>query len=71
MNNLKAIGKAVWNLITSVYYLGWDLLYTDNNSNSFRQKAASKFTPKVKPVINGNKGDKNKTVPASIEKLPF
>ena len=51
--------------------MDWNSLYTDNHSNSFRQKFSLKFTPKVKPVINSNKGDKNKTVPMSIEKLPF
>ena len=70
MEDFKEVSKAVQNLIASVYHLGWNLLYTDNYSNFFRQKVSLKFTPKVKPIINGNKGNKNKIVPVSIEKLP-
>ena len=69
IDNLKGINEIVWNLIASVYQLGLDSLYADNHLNSLRQKVASKFTPKVKPVINSNNIDKNKTVLASIEKL--
>jgi len=61
--------EAVWNLIFSVYQLSWDLLYADNNSATLRQKVMSKFTPKLKPTINRNNVNKQKLVPASIEKL--
>jgi len=61
--------EAVWNLIFSVYQLSWDSLYADNNSATLRQKVMSKFTPKLKPTINRNNVNKQKLVPASIEKL--
>jgi len=34
IEDLKDIGEAVWNLISSVYQSSWDLLYTDNSLNS-------------------------------------
>ena len=57
--------------IASVYQSSWDSLYADNHLNSSKQKVISKFIPKVKPVINGNNADKNKTVSVSIGKLPL
>ena len=69
VEDLKGIGETIWNLIFSVYQLSWDSLYTDNNSATLRQKVVLKFTSKVKPIINGNNGNKNKLVPASIKKL--
>jgi len=50
--------------------LSWDSLYANNNLTTLRQKVASKFTPKVKPIINANNANKYKLVPASIKKLP-
>jgi len=48
------------------------LLYADNNFITLRQKVASKFTPKVKPIVNSNNTNKYKLVPISIKKLlPF
>ena len=70
IEDLKGIGEAFWNLINSVYNSDWEELYVDNNSNSFQQKVTSKFTSKVKKIVNSNKGNKNKVVLASIEKLP-
>ena len=69
VKDLKGVSEAIWNLISSVYQSSWDLLYADNNSATLRQKVASKFTPKVKPVINSNNANKYKLVPVSIEKL--
>ena len=45
------------------------MLHADNSLNSLRQNVASKFTPKVKPVINDNKTNKNKIVSTNIKKL--
>ena len=39
MNNvldLQYIGKATWNFIFSLYKLGWDLLITNKDKQSFR-----------------------------------
>ena len=47
IEDLKSIGEAVWNLVVSIYSLGWDYLYADNNKNSFRQKVSFKCTPKL------------------------
>jgi len=69
VENLKNVSETIWSLIYSVYQSSWDLLYTDNNSATLRQKVTSKFTPKVKSVIDSNNGNKYKSVPASIEKL--
>ena len=69
MEDLKGIGKTVWNLISLVYQSSQDLLHADNSLNSLRQNVTSKFTPKVKPVINDNKTNKNKIVSTNIKKL--
>ena len=70
IKDLKGIGKAAWNLIVSIYSSEWDSLYADNNKNFFRKKVSFKCTPKTKPMSNGNKGDKTKSVPVSIKRLP-
>jgi len=69
MEDLKDVSEAVWNLISLVYQLSWNLLHADNSLNSLRQKVMSKFTLKVKPIINSNNANKNKIVPTSIKKL--
>jgi len=71
VEDLKDVGEAIWNLISSVYQLSWNSLYTSNNSANLRQKVTSKFTPKVKPTINRNNVNKQKLVPVSIKKLPL
>ena len=69
MEDLKGVGEAIWNLISSVYQPSWDSLHADNSSNSLRQKFILKFTLKVKPIMNGNNTNKNKMVSISIKKL--
>ena len=72
-NNLidfNGIGDAVWNFISSVYKSNWDILYTDNKSNTLRRKIAAKFTPKVQPVPKKPIKKTTKFTPASIEKIP-
>jgi len=64
--DLRNINDTAWKFITSIYNLGWDLLFTNKNNNFFRQKVASKFTPKTNPVKTG-KMSTNKLV--SIERL--
>ena len=53
--NLRDMNEATWKLIFSIYNSGWDLLLADKNNNSFRQKVASKFTPKTNPIKTGKK----------------
>lgn len=47
LNDFDSIGDAVWNFISSVYESNWDVLHTDNKSNTLRTKIAAKFTPKI------------------------
>jgi len=69
-NDFKGIGKATWELISSIYNSGWDSLIADNHKNSLRQKIAYKFILKVNPEKNDKKGEKNTNKPASIKRLP-
>ena len=45
--DLKGIGEAVWNFISSIYDANWNVLSIDNNSTSLRRKIASKFTSRM------------------------
>jgi len=49
--------------------LNWDSLITDKNSYTLQLKISANFTPKMKPVSNGGQTNKNKSVPASIERI--
>ena len=64
------MGNAIWNFISLVYKAKWDALYMDNNTNTFRTKISSKFTPRAMPSKNNNKKEIAKPVPISIEKAP-
>jgi len=73
VNDLKdfnGMGNAIWNFISLVYKAKWDALYMDNNTNTFRTKISSKFTPRAMPSKNNNKKEIAKPVPISIEKAP-
>jgi len=39
--DLNGIGEAAWNFISIFYNSEWDLLITDKNNCSFRQKVAA------------------------------
>ena len=71
LEDLKDIGEAVWNFISSVYQANWGSLHADNQSNSLRRKIASKFTPKVAPTPRKNKKETNKPIPANIKRIPL
>jgi len=47
VTEIKEFNKAAWSFISSIYKSGWNLLYTDKENRTFRQKVASKFTLKV------------------------
>jgi len=71
-NNIKdfeGISKAVWELISSIYNSGWDLLIANNYKYSLKQKIASKFTSKVNLEKNGKKEEKDTNKPAKIERI--
>ena len=71
--DLKGIGKEAWNFISTIYNVGWDVLITNSNSISFRNKVAAKFTLKITPSnASKNNNIRNVDKPASINKLsPF
>ena len=43
---LKGLGKAAWNFISSIYEAKWDSIDIDSNS-FFRTRVSSKFTSKI------------------------
>ena len=45
VKDLKGMGKAVWEFLSSIYNLRWDGLYVDNSNTTFRNKVKSKFIP--------------------------
>ena len=68
---LRGIDKAACLFLSAFYNSGWDLLFADENKNSFRQKVLYKFTPKTNPIITEIKGEKNTDKLVSIERLPL
>ena len=71
LDNLKGVVKEVWNFISVFYNVGWNVLITDSNGGSSRNKVVAKFTPKINS-LNTLKGNNGKSVdkPASINRLP-
>ena len=67
--NLKGVGEAAWNFISTLYKLEWDSLVTDKDNQSFRHKFSSKFTPKVQEIKNKSKNDKQTDKPAKFVKI--
>ena len=47
LDNLKDIGKEIWNFISAFDDVGWDALIADSNGSSFRNKVVAKFMPKI------------------------
>jgi len=45
IKDLKGVGKAVWEFLSSIYDSHWDGLYVNNTNTTFRNKVSSKFTP--------------------------
>ena len=69
IKNFDGIGKVAWELISSIYNSGWDLLIADNHNNSFKQKVAFKFTSIVNLEKNSKKGEKDADKPARIKRI--
>ena len=67
---LRRIGESTWKLISTIYSSGWNLLFTNKNNKSFKQKVAFKCTPNVNSIENSKKEKKNTNKLASIERLP-
>ena len=68
--DLSGISEVAWNFISAFYKSGWDLLVFDKDSWTFRQKVASKFTPKVQEIKTKSKNNKQTNKLASFVKLP-
>ena len=71
LDDLDGIGDAVWLFISSVYDSNWDILFTNNKTNTLREKIVYKFTPRVQAILHKNPKKINKPFPASIERIPL
>jgi len=71
LEDFNGIGEAIWNFISSVFQSNWDFLYADKQSNSFRRKIVTKFTPRVNLSPGKNNKETNKHVPANINRIPL
>ena len=69
VSDFNGFSEVVWLFISSIYKSGQDLLYSDKENRSFRQKVVFKFTPKIQEEKTTSKGDKNKNKPTSVIKL--
>ena len=70
LGDFDGMGDAIWNFISVVYGAKWDVLHTDNKTNTLRAKILSKFTSRI-PIPNGNnKKDIPKSTPVTINKAP-
>ena len=47
IGDFDGMGDAIWNFILVVYGAKWDVLHTDNKTNTLRAKISSKFTPRI------------------------
>ena len=72
LNDLDGMGDAIWNFISAVYAARWDALFTDQKTNTLRNKISSKFTPRTSPTSDTNKKEIPKSTPVTINKaLPL
>ena len=67
--DLSGMGKVIWEFISSVYNLHWDVLFVDENNTTLRNKVKSKFAPQVKVPQTSNKG-KVTPKPTFISSIP-
>ena len=69
IKNLKSVGKAVWEFLSSIYNSHWDGLYIDKTNTTFRNKVKPKFIPQIPKSMNNNKG-KEIVKPTFISLIP-
>ena len=55
LQNLKDVGKVVWEFLSAIYKACWDSLSVDNSNTSFRNKVKSKFNPQANKPQTTNK----------------
>jgi len=70
LDDFNGIGNVVWNFISSIYGYNWDVLFTNNKSNTLRRKIAAKFTPKIHLASQRPPKENTKSTSASIERIP-
>jgi len=77
VQNLKDVGKAVWEFISAIYEAHWDSLVVNKTNIFFRNKVKSKFSPQINRSQTSIKDKKTakltfmSTLPPSIPaKLP-
>ena len=70
LDDFDGMGNAIWNFILSVYASKWDVLFTDQKSNSLRAKITSKFTLRIPSSSGNSKKDTPKSTPVTINKSP-
>ena len=68
LNDLDGMGDAIWNFISAVYAARWDTLFTDQKTNTLRNKISSKFTLRTFPTSGANKKEIPKSTPVTINK---
>ena len=68
--DLNGIDKVVWNFISAIYKLSWNILVTNKDNRIFKQQVMSKFTPKVQETRKTTKGNKTINKLVSFAKLP-
>ena len=68
--DFDGMGDAIWNFLSSIYKAKWDVLYTDQKSNTLRTKISLKFTPRTISPNNDNKKNIPKSVLMTINKVP-
>jgi len=70
LNDFNSIEDTIWNFISAVYVARWDILYTDQKTNTLRSKISLKFTLRTIPTNGNNKKEIVKSVPVTINKAP-
>ena len=70
LSDFNGMGDTIWNFISAVYGAKWDVLYTDNKTNTLRAKISFKFTPRILTLNGNNKKDLPKSTPVTINKAP-
>jgi len=73
LGDFNGMGDAIWNFISLVYGAKWDVLYTDNKTNTLRAKIVSKFTPRIPAPAphSNNKKETPKSTLVTINKAPL
>jgi len=70
IEKLKGFDNATFNFVLSIYEANWDIIYTDDYNNSFRNRIINKFTPKVKKLTISLKADSSKNKQIEIIRIP-